>query len=112
MDMLAHDVRRRAHLKVVLRVHARHKVRDVKSDAVVRVGAEEKRLRRFNAILSRLHIGPQCRDTRLREMPRGFVEFDVELNVRALVKTRDAGGSASIAYTRIGKWSACNFRTT
>ncbi len=108
--MLAHRVGRRAHLKVVLDINTRNQIRVMERDAIVSVGAEEKRLRCACAIERRFHVAPQRRNTRLLEMPRGLVEIDVELNVRAFVETRHAGGGSCVTDTRIGERRARDFR--
>ena len=56
--MLADDIGRRAHLKVVLNVNARDEVGVVERNAVVGVRAEEKRFRRLLSGLSLNNVVP------------------------------------------------------
>ena len=58
VDVLAHRVGRCAHLEVVLNVNTWDEIRVLESDAVVCIGAEEKRLGRTCAIQSRFHVAP------------------------------------------------------
>ena len=88
--MLAHRVRRSPDLEVVLDINTWDQIRVMERDAIVRVGAEEKRLRRACAIECRLHVAPQRRNTRLLEVPLCLVQIDLELNVGAFVETRHA----------------------
>ena len=86
--MLADDVGRRAHLKVILLVNARHQIGVVERDAIVGVGAEEERLRRLRAGLGWINVRPERQNARLREVPAGLVQFEVELKRSRFVSAR------------------------
>jgi hypothetical protein len=90
VDVLAHDVGRRAHLEVVELVVARDEVGVVEGDAVARVGAEEEGLGRARAVARGGHVAPERQDARLREVPAGLVDLEVDLDVGRLVGARRA----------------------
>src|SRR6185503_1598690 len=69
VDVLTHDVGRRAYLEVVEFVNVRCQVRVLERDAVVRVGTEEQWLGRTRAVQCRRNVVPQGQDSRLREVP-------------------------------------------
>jgi hypothetical protein len=73
--MLTDDVGRRAYLKIVLLVITGDKIRVIEGDAVVRIRAEEQRLRWFSARLGRSDVGPQRENARLREVPACLIQF-------------------------------------
>src|ERR1051325_1821340 len=110
--MLTDDVGWRAHLEVVLLVITRHEIRVIEGNAIVGVGAEEQRLRGFSTSLCRGHIGPQRKNARLREVPAGLVELDVELKRCCFVSTCNARRISVVVHAGIGKRSARFARQT
>ena len=88
--MLAQDVGRCPHLKVVDEVVVRHEIVMPILDDVARVSEEEQRLGRAAGtagcvLKCRLHVVPQRQDALLREVPAGLVKSDVELKRRGFV---------------------------
>ena len=90
--MLSDDVRRCTDLKIVLLVHSGHQVGVIESDAIVGIGPEEERFRWFCSGLHGLDVGPERQDARLREVPAGLVQFDVELERRRFVGAGSSSG--------------------
>src|ERR1044071_4893046 len=83
--MLADDIGRRSHLKVIQLVNTGYEIGVVIGDAVVCVRAEEQRFRWFRACLSRSHICPKREDARLWVVPARLVQFYVELKCGCFV---------------------------
>src|SRR5215510_4927355 len=117
--MLANDVGRRPHLKIVDEVIVRHEVRMPVLDDVAGVSAEEEWLRRASGatgsvLKRRLHVVPQRQHALLWEVPASFVKSDVELNRGRLITTEDlllsdgidVDGIAAVVDSGIGKGSA------
>src|ERR1041385_5657818 len=111
VDVLADDVCRRAHLKIVDRVVVRYQIGVPILDDVATVAAEEKRLRWTRAsrciyrieVKCRLHVFPQRKHTLLREVPALRVECDVKLKRRGLVNALSANWLSLIIHGRIGE---------
>ena len=110
--MLTDDVGRSSYLKIVLLVITRDEIRVIEGDAVVGVRAEEQRLRWFSTCLGCRHVGPQRENARLREVPAGFVKFQIELKCSRFVRACNAGRVSVVVHAGIGKWSAGFTRQT
>src|SRR5262249_10557715 len=106
VDVLADDVGWRAYLEVVLFVNAGSEVGVIVRDAVVRVRSEEKRFRRFCSGLRRSNVGPERQNARLREVPAGFVQLDIELKRGCFVSAWSSFRVSVIVDAGIGKGSA------
>src|SRR6185503_1610744 len=104
--MLADDIGRRAHLKVVLDVNARDEVGVMERNAVVGVRAEEKRLRWLLPGLGLKSVGPERQNARLRVVPAGLIQFHVKLKRGRFVEAWRPNGLAKIVNAGIGKRSA------
>src|SRR5688572_18055058 len=82
----------------------------MESYAIVRVGTEEKRLGWPRTFEGWLDVSPQCGNARLCKVPGGLVQFDVELDIGALVKARHTESTTGIIHARIGQRCARNRR--
>src|ERR1041384_3370091 len=58
MDVLAHNIRRSAHLEIVLRINTRDEIGYLDRYEVVSFGPEKKRFRRVGAVEGRFYVGP------------------------------------------------------
>src|SRR4030095_15321188 len=101
--MLADDIGRRAHLKVVLYVNARDEVGVMERNAVVGIRAEEKRLRWLLSGLGVSKVGPERQNARLRVVPARLIQFHVKLKGSRFVGARNPNGLAKIVNAGIGK---------
>src|SRR6185503_1345483 len=104
--MLADDIGRRAHLKIVLHVNARDEVGVMERNAVVGVRAEEERFRRFRSGLGWTNVGPERQNARLRVVPAGLIQFQVKLKRSRFVEAWRPNGLSKIVNAGIGKRSA------
>src|SRR5688572_23367082 len=104
--MLADDVRWRPDLKVVQLVVTGHQVSVMERDAIICICAEEERLGWLRSRLCRYHIRPKCENARLRKMPAGLVQLDVELKCSGFVRTRISSCLSGIVDARIRKRSS------
>src|SRR5215213_11706153 len=62
-------------------------VRVLERNTVVRVRAEEQRLRWTRAVQSRSDIAPERKNARLWSVPSCFVQFEIKLNRSAFVQS-------------------------
>ena len=104
--MLTDDVGRRSYLKVVLLVITRDEVRVIEGDAVVRVRAEEQRLRWFSTSFCRSNVGPQRENARLREVPARLVKFQIKLKRGCFVSACNTSSISVVVHAGICKRSA------
>ena len=103
VDVLADGVGGCLDLEVVLLQHFRHAVGVAELDAIARVGAEEERVGRARQAFVGCHVAVEHVDARLRVMPAGLVDDQVQLDHRHVVAAHRRGGRTRVGKRRAGR---------